>query len=448
MLPSAADWDFRPGPCSLWPMRVLMTSTGYPGHLLPLVPFARACSRAGHDLRVAAPRTSAAVVEGLGFALTPLPDPSPQALRALLSVAGELPRRLGHEHLMASGFGDLATRTALPSLVELAWRFGPDVIVRESHEFAGALAAELHGIPHVRVALGLSSTENELVRLAAGAVDAQRGTLGLPADPHGVRLRAAPTLSLTPPILETATSEPAPGTHRFRSPTSPVRPLPDWWMGGGDPLVYMTFGSAAPGLGFYPDLYRVAAEALGGLDARVLLTVGGADPTALGPLPRNVHVERWVPQERVLPHAAAVVCHGGYGSTLGALAHGVPVLALPLFGADQWTNARRLAGVGAGIALLGDDDERRMFTGPGPEVVAAIEDAVTRLIAEARYASGARLVATDMALLAPVEQAASTLAAIASTGASRSQARSQAGSGNGSRASGTRSSGAARRSFP
>jgi hypothetical protein len=29
-------------------MRVLLTTTGYPGHLLPLVPFARECVRAGH----------------------------------------------------------------------------------------------------------------------------------------------------------------------------------------------------------------------------------------------------------------------------------------------------------------------------------------------------------------------------------------------------------------
>ena len=452
MPPSGAAWDSRPAGGSLSVMRVLMTTTGYPGHLLPLLPFARACSRAGHDVRIAAPGASAPFVERLGFGFRPLPDPPEQALRALLAVAAELPRQAGHEHLMARGFGDLATRTALPSLVELIGGWGPDVVLRESHEFASVLAAEVHGVPHVRVALGVSSTEDELVTLAGGAVDAHGRAVGLGADPSGDRLRAERAFSLTPPILEApASSAPHGSIQRFRDPRPSAPPLPAWWRAAGGPLVYVTFGSAAPGLGFYPDLYRVTARALGGLDARVLLTVGGADPEALGPLPPNVHVERWVPQERILPHAAAVVCHGGYGSTLGALNHGVPLLMLPLFGADQWTNARRVADVGAGIALAGDaDGERRLFDGPGADVVEAIEDAATRLIAEARYATGARRVEGDMALLAPIEQAAPALAAIgrAPAATSRSRAPRRAGSVNESRASGRRSSDAARRSSP
>lgn len=421
-----------------------MTTTGYPGHLLPLVPFARACLLAGDDVRIAAPLASRGLVRQLGFGFVPLPDPHQQELRTLLSVAAGLTPAAGHEHMMARGFGDLATRTALPSVLDLIAGWRPDVVVRESHEFAGALAAEVHGVPAVKVALGVSSTEEQLVAVAAGAVNAQRRAVGLPSDPGGERLRAAQTLTVTPPIID-APSAGASAIQRFREGRSGVRPLPDWWRGAGGPLVYMTFGSAAPGLGFYPALYRLIAEALGGLDARVLVTVGGADPAALEPLPRNVHVERWVPQERVLPHAAAVVCHGGYGSTLGALGHGVPLLMLPLFGADQWTNARRVAEVDAGIAVADDaGGERRMFDGPGTEAIEAVEGAVMSLVAEARYATGARRVANDMALLAPIEQAAPALAAIAA--ATRSRARRRAGSATGSRASGTHSSGAARRS--
>jgi UDP:flavonoid glycosyltransferase YjiC (YdhE family) len=46
--------------------------------------------------------------------------------------------------------------------------------------------------------------------------------------------------------------------------------------------------------------------------------------------------------------AAAVVCHGGYGSTLGALRHGVPLVVMPLFSSDQWVNAAAVARAGAG----------------------------------------------------------------------------------------------------
>jgi UDP:flavonoid glycosyltransferase YjiC (YdhE family) len=445
----ARTWNPGRRRAALAVMRVLMTTTGYPGHLLPLVPFGGACSRAGHEVCVAAPRAAEALVVRLGFPCAHLPDPPEQALKAMLAAAAAMRPQAGHEHVIASGFGELATRTALPSLLDVVGGWRPDVIVRESHEFAGALAAEIHGIPQVRVALGVSSTEDDLVTYAAGAVDAQRRALGLPSDPHGERLRASPSLTLTPPILEAPSSGPLPGLHRFHESRASARPLPDWWQGSGGPLVYLTFGTAAAGLGFFPDLYRRSAEALADLDARVLVTVGGADPAALGPQPPNVHVARWVPQERVLPHAAAVVCHGGYGSMLGALAHGVPLLALPLFGADQWINAMRVADVCAGIALPGDSGARRMFSGPGPEVIDALAAATTRLVTDTRYATGARRVANDMALLAPVELAARTLAAIAGTetGATRSRALRRAGSANGSRASGTRSSDAARRSF-
>ena len=101
------------------------------------------------------------------------------------------------------------------------------------------------------------------------------------------------------------------------------------------------------------------------------MTVGrGTDVAALGPLPENVRAEGWVPQDAVLARAAAVVGHGGYGTTLGALAHGVPLAVLPLFSSDQWHNAERVAGLGAGIALPGAP--RGAVEPPGPDVLAAL----------------------------------------------------------------------------
>ena len=93
------------------------------------------------------------------------------------------------------------------------------------------------------------------------------------------------------------------------------------------------------------------------LPARVLLTVGrDADIDALGPAPPNLRVEAWVPQADVLGHADLVVSHGGSGTTLGALAAGLPLVVVPLF-ADQPDNARRVAAVGAGVGGV---------AGPGP----------------------------------------------------------------------------------
>ena len=70
------------------------------------------------------------------------------------------------------------------------------------------------------------------------------------------------------------------------------------------------------------------------------------DPTELE-APSHIRIEQWVPQADVLARAAAVVCHGGAGSTLGALAAGLPLVVVPLF-ADQPLNASRVAAAGRG----------------------------------------------------------------------------------------------------
>ena len=60
-----------------------------------------------------------------------------------------------------------------------------------------------------------------------------------------------------------------------------------------------------------------------------------------------------------MPRAAAVVGHGGSGSTLTALAAGVPLALVPLF-VDGPENARRVAGAGAAIVV--DDATRARDT--------------------------------------------------------------------------------------
>jgi UDP:flavonoid glycosyltransferase YjiC (YdhE family) len=100
-----------------------------------------------------------------------------------------------------------------------------------------------------------------------------------------------------------------------------------------------------------------------------------------------------VPQREVMPHAAAMVCHGGSGSVTMGLAAGMPMAVLPLF-ADQPWNAERVAAIGAGIAL-----ER------GPEGVAGLRDAVSKLIIDPAYRANAASVADEMGAMPPVDLA-------------------------------------------
>ena len=56
-------------------MRLLFTTTGHAGHVLPLVPLARACLGAGHEVRVAGPRSRGDVVRRAGLPFWPFADP-------------------------------------------------------------------------------------------------------------------------------------------------------------------------------------------------------------------------------------------------------------------------------------------------------------------------------------------------------------------------------------
>ena len=80
---------------------------------------------------------------------------------------------------------------------------------------------------------------------------------------------------------------------------------------------------------------------------RALFTVGRRfDPTPLHPIPENVHIEAWIDQADILDQVDLVVCHGGSGTVLGALAASVPLVIVPVF-ADQFANAQRIVACGA-----------------------------------------------------------------------------------------------------
>lgn len=92
-----------------------------------------------------------------------------------------------------------------------------------------------------------------------------------------------------------------------------------------------------------------------------------------------------------MPHAAAMVGHGGFGTTMAALAAGVPQVVVPLFAPDQYVNGEHVAAVGAGLNLDG-----------GPTAIPALAEAVERLVAEPEYRAAARAVADEMSGLPPV----------------------------------------------
>ena len=119
------------------------------------------------------------------------------------------------------------------------------------------------------------------------------------------------------------------------------------------PRIYATLGSMAGGNDFGRPVFAGMLSALGRLDADVLFTIGPFDPAAIGQPPANVTVSAYEPQSQAMRCDAAVI-HAGSGTTVAALARGLPLVAVPLF-ADQMHNADRL--VAAQLAVRVDPGE-------------------------------------------------------------------------------------------
>jgi UDP:flavonoid glycosyltransferase YjiC (YdhE family) len=375
-------------------MRVLITTRRGAGHFGPLVPFAQAFRRAGDEVLVAAPHAASSMVEGAGFPFWGFDDPPPEREAVYSSLDG-LTADQKNAMVLGEVFTRIDARAALPGVLAACAEWRPHVVLRETCEFAGYLAAERRSIPHARVGIGLGSSEDFISDIVTGVLADLRADMGLPVDPSGERLRGAPFFTLTPRGMEDPAAPGPPAAQRFRElHAGRSNGLPDWWPGDERPLVYLTFGSVAPTMDLFPALYRAAIDALAGLPVRVLVTVGrDRDPADLAPLPENAHAERWVPQRKVMPHAAAMVCHGGFGTVRMGLSSGIPMVVLPLF-ADQPYNAERIAALGAGIALE-----------HGPQGVAELADAVEVTLDDASYRTTAARVAAEVRTLPPVDGA-------------------------------------------
>ncbi len=387
-------------------MRVLAAcSLGGSGHLQPLLPLLDAARRRGHETLVVGPPAIGGLVEASSHPFAAGGEPPEVAvapIRERLTVApAHEASVLGNRDL----FGRLAATAMLPAMGRLVGEWRPDVVLRDPCEYASAVVAQGAGVATAQVAIGLAGVEWGSIEVAAPALEEHRPGL---AD----ELRRSAYLSRFPASLDPS---PFPDTRRFRAPpTSPPRTLPDWWRGSRAPLVYVSFGTVLGHMARAAEAFETVLAAVAGLDARVLLTVGRRfDPALLDDVPAHVHVEAWVDQADVLGTAQLVVCHGGSGTTFGALAVGVPVVIVPMF-ADQFANGDRVAAAGAGAVVHRDPlgaGRRPLGLGDAPHVA----DAIETVRSDPSFAAAAGRIAGEMASVPPVDTLLDDLLANAST---------------------------------
>ena len=233
-------------------MRVLVTTSGSAGHLGPLIPFAHAVREQGGDVLIAARSSHAAAVTAAGFAVWPYADADPAERSAVFaSLGSDLGSDEANRRVVSELFAGLDTAAALPGVQEACAEWRPDVVVSESCEFAGILAAEAAGLPAVRVGVARPTVEARFLAALGPAMAPHRERLGLPADPGGERLHAPPYFTLSPAALDDPALPLPPGARRFReNGHHTVAPLPDWWHGSGRParLPHARHGRTRDGL--------------------------------------------------------------------------------------------------------------------------------------------------------------------------------------------------------
>jgi UDP:flavonoid glycosyltransferase YjiC (YdhE family) len=386
-------------------VRVLFASTRGTGHFNPLVPFIEASLRGGHEVMVAGPPPLAEQVARAGYRFWEGAVPPEDELGAAWGRVPTVSPDEANAIVIGEIFAGLNVRAMLPSLLAACEEWRPDVVIREQAEFASAIAAERHGLRHARLSVSLAPLDQMGLELAGAHLDEQQPGI---AD----RIWSSPYLTYLPAALEDPAVPRPPAIHRFRDPaaTAPGEPLPDWWHGDSRTLVYVSFGSVTGTMPHAEALYAAVFEAAAEIPARVLLTVGSRDVDidALGPAPANLHVEPWVTPADVLPQAAAVVSHGGFGTTLGAVAAGLPLVVVPLFG-DQPHNARRVEEVGAGISLWPDPSAPPEAVRSGIDP-AGLRDAITTVLEDPSYGRTASAFAGEMAALPPTDAAMDAIA--------------------------------------
>lgn len=393
------------------PVRILFTTHTPPSHFFPLQPIAHAARAAGHEVAVATGSSLADTIKRAGFvhfeAGTNMQDP---AVGAVFDRVRDVGASTQPAFAMTEVFGGVLVERMLPDLLRVCDAFQPDCVVSEVTEPTGLLVAEARGLPSACVPFGLL-TAIDVFRGERGSeqLAVHRARLGLERGAPAQCYERAFTMVFAPRSYQPHTAK-LPQHTRFYRPTASAQeaPLPAWLREPSDrPIVYGTLGTV-PHFNGVPGALRAVIDALGASDVQGVVTCGhNQDPASFAPLPANVRVERFIPQAALLPKCSALIGHGGYGTTIGAMSFGVPMVLTPL-GADQPLHAERCRELGIAEVVTRD----RLSAD-------SIHQALEKVLHAPSYRQNAQRVLHELTAQPDATQALHDLAAFAADGGER-----------------------------
>ena len=222
------------------------------------------------------------------------------------------------------------------------WR--PDVLVRDSTELTACVAAERAGIPHV--VFQVAAPVPWYIRAMSAPLNRLLASVGLRTALAADILYAISCSIHARSVCGIPTYPCHPRCIPFAIQVSANRAVKPSWVGRGigrRPTVYATLGTV---MNDRTDLLWAILNGLRGEPIDLILTVGrNGSPHDFGEQPPNVHIERYIPQNMLLPLCVLVVTHGGSGTMMDALSFGLPMVMIPI-SADQPVNAQLCSGLG------------------------------------------------------------------------------------------------------
>jgi UDP:flavonoid glycosyltransferase YjiC (YdhE family) len=372
------------------PRRVLISTFGSAGDLLPLIPLAHQLATSDHEVVFAVPRSLGLYLRTLGQ-------------RAFAFGQGNEMRIFQDARIVSTRFGGWAswrstTRDYVAptlahdtdTIARIVADWTPHLVVVSGFAAAARVAAARTGTPRVELSIypqhgrflpGAKAFGHDLRLEVAKVVGLRVEDPQVSELSWGVR---APTLLLHDRAFLRTEAGPAaevagfPYWDRLPSRPSDLERAEAWLRGSTEPIVLITLGSF---LGARQhEAWAAALQATKTLGLRAL-AVGPqrAWIAGLAEAHPNATAVGFVPLSRLVGRVAAVVHHGGIGTTFAALRSGCPAVVVPQ-AFDQPFNARLLEASGAGL-----DGSHR-----------TLSSAIERVVTDHVFAARAEAIAADL----------------------------------------------------
>ncbi len=373
-------------------MKVVCTCLPGYGHFYPIALLATALRQAGHEVVIATAKDFCPHIEEAGF------DAFPAGIslrRQLEQANASIPQAAlppGKDRFVAFVPRMLAAVAAPPRAADLAallesWQ--PDLLLHDETELGGPVAAAAGGIPWAAQSVGILRPL-AMTRLAGETLAPLAREWGVDVGPWA-GLFVYLYLDVCPPTLQSGEIAQVTVDHRVRNvalegepgPLAGEGELPAWLdtLDRHRPTVYVSLGTV---FNQNPGVFTTILTGLADEPLNLVVTLGpDANPAALGPQPDNVRLERFVPQDLLLPRCDAVVNQGGT-AILSIVGHGLPLLVLPQ-GANQFHNAEALVSAGVGRSLSAGEVDP-----------ASVRREIRLLLDEPSYGERARQVAREI----------------------------------------------------